>query len=191
MEDLLEVTFNIKPLGGGVSSNELFLFNIPREEKSASWIKIDTEGPGPEGRYGHSLSYTSPYIVLFGGYCKKEPSNDTWVLSIEEMPFVWQRLEWKCEIPSPRAYHTATVCEAGKASGMIILFGGRSEGDLTLGDTWVLKKHSAENWEWIKAPYNSKVIPKARYQVRFLLIIIAHVDICGDIKYYRRRKTNW
>eukprot|EP00826_Nyctotherus_ovalis_P059783 TRINITY_DN8344_c0_g5_i1.p2 TRINITY_DN8344_c0_g5~~TRINITY_DN8344_c0_g5_i1.p2 ORF type:complete len:142 (-),score=32.22 TRINITY_DN8344_c0_g5_i1:31-456(-) len=138
---------------------------MSKGEAHAFWVKIDIEGSTPGGRYGHSLSYTKPYIVLFGGYYMNEPVNDTWVLSIERMPFVWQRLELKENTPTPRVYHTATVCTCGKALGMIVLFGGRGKDQTALGDTWGLRKHRDGLWEWVVAPLNGNAAPKARFQV--------------------------
>lgn len=152
-------------LGGECASDELFLLNLSKGEINASWILIETEGPTPGGRYGHSISYTKPYIVIFGGYFKGQPVNDTWILSIEDMPFRWKKVESNYDVPSPRVYHSMTVCSSGKAAGMIVLFGGRGKDQTPLDDTWGLRKHRNGQWEWIRAPSNSKITPTARFQV--------------------------
>lgn len=154
-----------KSVGGEFASDELFLFNMSKGDAGAFWVKIDTEGPTPGRRYGHSLSYTKPCIVLFGGYYMNEPANDTWVLSIEKMPFMWEKLEWEENMPGPRVYHTAAVCTCGKASGMIVVFGGRGTDQSALGDAWGLRKHRNGLWEWVKAPSNGNAAPKPRFQV--------------------------
>ncbi|KEG01492.1 hypothetical protein YYE_03588 [Plasmodium vinckei vinckei] len=57
--------------------------NVKRE-----WIKINTIGEKPSKRYGHTLDFIYPYLILFGGnekiddeeniFCK----NDLWILNI-------------------------------------------------------------------------------------------------------------
>lgn len=71
-------------------------------------------------------------------------------------------------IPTPRVYHAAGVCTKGNASGMMIVFGGRDQNDQALNDTWGLRKHRDETWDWTKAPIQSNLAPKERYNVRFI-----------------------
>ena len=76
------------------------------------------------------------------------------------------KLTCKGDIPSPRVYHSAAHCQSGAASGMVVIFGGRS-GDRqdALNDAWGLRKHRDGRWDWVKAPYHPNgVQPKARYQ---------------------------
>jgi len=68
------------------------------------------------------------------------------------MPFSWQKLEFKTDIPSARVYHSASLCISGVATGMMVTFGGRSTNNEPLGDTWGLRKHRDGSWDWIKAP---------------------------------------
>ena len=55
-------------------------------------------------------------------------------------------------LPEPRLYHSMGIIKAGKAKGMIILFGGRDINKKALNDCWGLRKHRNGNWEWIIAP---------------------------------------
>ena len=157
----------INTIGGEFASDELFLLSIAKGETNAHWMLINTDGPTPGGRYGHSICYMKPNIVLFGGYSMNEPTNDTWVLSIEEMPFKWHKVETKMEVPVPRVYHTASLCTSGKAAGMIVIFGGRGKNQIPLSDAWGLRLHRDGKWEWVKAPCNGGVVPCARYQVYY------------------------
>lgn len=85
--------------------------------------------------------------------------------------FVWNKLEvLNNQAPSARVYHAAAVCTKGNASGMMILFGGRDSQDQALNDTWGLRKHRDGTWDWTKAPSQSTVLPKERYNVRNKLI---------------------
>ena len=157
--------------------NELFLLNLAKGEQNANWIQIETEGPNPGNRFGHSLSFIKPYIVLFGGYFINNTSNDTWVLSIDQMPFKWIKINFENEIPKARVYHTASICTSGVASGMIIIFGGRDKDQIALADTWGLCKHTNGSWEWVKAPLNGNLSPIPRFQVNLPYISILQYSL--------------
>lgn len=128
---------------------------------------IKTDGETPGKRYGHTLSYAKPYIVLFGGHYINSRVNDTWILSIEKMPFVWNKVEFKTEIPEPRVYHTASSCTSGKFTGAIFIFGGRGKDQAPLSDQWKLHKNKDESWEWSKTEYKGDVVPTPRFQVQY------------------------
>ena len=64
-------------------------------------------------------------MILFGGNTGNQNMNDTWCLNIDKQPFNWSKIETKGDIPAPRVYHSADVCQQGAASGMIVIFGGR------------------------------------------------------------------
>ena len=53
----------------------------------------------------------------------------------------------------------------GSAMGMMVIFGGRTNDQSALNDTWGLRRHRDGRWDWIKAPYKQNVEePLARYQ---------------------------
>ncbi len=52
---------------GNLVDNDLFLLKIVNKDSTARWIKVPVKGNKPSARYGHTLSYIKPYIVLFGG----------------------------------------------------------------------------------------------------------------------------
>ena len=96
--------------------------------------------------------------------------SDSWALNIDKQPFFWTKLECKGDIPSPRVYHSADVCQSGAAAGMIVIFGGR-RGETKGGDNaenWGchgLRRHRDGKWDWVKAPYlGNGVKPRSRYQ---------------------------
>ena len=49
--------------------------------------KIIANGTTPGKRYGHTMVYSKPYLVLFGGNSGTIPINDTWILNLEKSPF--------------------------------------------------------------------------------------------------------
>lgn len=160
---------------------------MAKGETKSVWTAIHCEGATPGKRYGHIMVYSKPYIVIFGGHSVTEPSNDTWVLSIEQTPFKWQKVESSKETPAPRVYHSGALCSNGKAGGMIVIFGGRGKSQETLSDTWGLRKHRDGSWEWIKAPHNGDVEPASRFQVIKNINCLAHFNFCWITKYYCRR----
>lgn len=147
-----------------MAPESLFLFRYQNEK--ANWSEVKTVGEKPARRYGHTITFSAPYVILFGGITGSETVNDSWCLNIDKEPFQWARLVCKGEVPSPRVYHSAAHCQSGAATGMIVIFGGRS-GDRqdALNDAWGLRKHRDGRWDWVKAPYHHNGIqPKARYQ---------------------------
>lgn len=59
----------------------------------------------------------------------------------------------------------------GSATGMMVIFGGRTHDQGALKDTWGLRRHRDGRWDWIKAPYKSNSEePLARYQHSTLFI---------------------
>jgi len=63
---------------------------------------------------------------VFGGNTGTEPVNDVWCLNVDKAPFSWLKLEPPSELPCIRVYHSAAMCSMGSASGMMIIFGGRT-----------------------------------------------------------------
>ena len=55
-----------------------------------TYIKVGTT---PGRRYGHTLVYSKPFLITFGGNTGSEPANDTWALNVEKSPFCWNLIE--------------------------------------------------------------------------------------------------
>ena len=155
--------------GGGLSSDELFLLDLKAGDDKALWVPVEAKGPSPGPRYGHSLVFIKPHIVVFGGNSGNESLNDVWLMNLEKSPYSWflVELRGRVERPPARVYHAAGVCNAGAANGMMVVFGGRGNDQKELNDSWGLRKHRDGSWDWIKAPYKDvdKIMPKGRYQV--------------------------
>jgi len=147
---------------------------------------VKIEGPTPGQRYGHSINYIKPYIVVFGGFNTTELLNDVWILNIQIMPFEWKRVAFTCEIPSPRVYHTATLCSTEQKARTVIVFGGRGKVQEPLNDLWELTKGT--EWKWTKLHYNEKIEPTARFQVNNNNSVIACCSFCRELSLYYRRK---
>jgi protein phosphatase len=113
------------------------------------------------------MAYFKPYIIVFGGHADGNVvTNDTWVLAIDSIPFKWIKLDFDCEVPLARYYHSAAFCQNGSCSGMIIIYGGRTFNDECLNDVWGLRMHRDGKWDWIKQQNLTEgKQPTPRYQV--------------------------
>lgn len=117
---------------------------------------------------------------MFGGNTGSDPVNDAWCLNVEKGPFSWAKIACGSEAPPVRVYHSAAQCVTGSAAGMMVIFGGRTADQTALNDTWGLRKHRDNSWDWVKAPYKpGTVVPLPRYQHSSLFINSAMVVIGG------------
>ena len=127
----------------------MYLFDL-RPNDLGLWKIIAVIGTTPGRRYGHSLTYSRPFLIVFGGNIGQEPVNDLWILNIEKSPFSWLKLDPKSESPIARVYHSAAYCQSGSANGMIVVFGGRSLDQTAMNDSWGLRRHRDGRWDWVR-----------------------------------------
>ncbi len=126
---------------------------------------VPVVGTTPGRRYGHTLVYSKPNIIVFGGNNGTETINDVWTLNVEKAPFTWMKIDITGESPPARTYHSAALCTMGSATGMMVIFGGRGADQTPLADTWGLRKHRDGRWDWVVAPYKPNTEPPLkRYQ---------------------------
>lgn len=126
---------------------------------------VPVVGSTPGRRYGHSVAFAKPHLLVHGGNTGSEAVNDVWCLSVEKAPFSWVKLDCGSEVPNTRVYHSAALCWTGSATGMMVIFGGRTQDQSALNDTWGLRRHRDGRWDWVKAPYKStSAVPTLRYQ---------------------------
>ena len=83
-------------------------------------------GQTPGRRYGHTIVFTKPYLLVYGGNTGQQSVNDVWCLNVDKAPFSWVSLNISGDQPSARVYHSAALCSMGSATGMMIIFGGRT-----------------------------------------------------------------
>eukprot|EP00331_Platyophrya_macrostoma_P003524 CAMPEP_0176424724 /NCGR_PEP_ID=MMETSP0127-20121128/10992_1 /TAXON_ID=938130 /ORGANISM="Platyophrya macrostoma, Strain WH" /LENGTH=808 /DNA_ID=CAMNT_0017805805 /DNA_START=70 /DNA_END=2496 /DNA_ORIENTATION=+ len=151
--------------GGGLAPDDLYLLDLRSGEEECNWIVVPVVGTTPGRRYGHSLVFSKPYLLVFGGNTGNDAVNDVWCLNVEKAPFFWVKLECKGDLPPVRVYHSAALCATGTANGMMVTFGGRTADQSALNDTWGLRRHRDGRWDWVKAPYKpTNEPPTARYQ---------------------------
>ena len=157
--------------GGSLASDDLYLLDMRNGEDQAQWMIVPVVGSTPGRRYGHSIIFSKPHLLVFGGNTGQEAVSDVWCLSVEKAPFSWIKLDCGKEPPQVRVYHSAALCQTGSATGMMVCFGGRTTDQSSLYDTWGLRRHRDGRWDWVKAPYkNSSEGPIPRYQHSALFI---------------------
>eukprot|EP01017_Pseudomicrothorax_dubius_P035538 TRINITY_DN4993_c0_g1_i5.p1 TRINITY_DN4993_c0_g1~~TRINITY_DN4993_c0_g1_i5.p1 ORF type:complete len:736 (-),score=189.58 TRINITY_DN4993_c0_g1_i5:188-2395(-) len=187
--------------GGSLASDDLFLLDLKGGEESASWSIVPVVGQTPGRRYGHSITYSKPFLIVFGGNTGSEAVNDYWAVNVEKSPYTWAKLESKGDTPMARVYHSAALCVSGTASGMIVVFGGRGADSSALNDSWGLRRHRDGRWDWVKAPYKpDRPAPLGRYQHSslflgtLLLVIGGRTNNVGEtvpLEIYDTETSEW
>ena len=150
---------------GNLVDNVLYLLKLGSNETNGKWVKVPIEGQKPASRYGHSMIFFKPFIIVAGGNIVSECSNEVWMLSTDKSPFFWTRLEFTDPQPCPRVYHSVSIWKSVNRGDMVLLFGGRNAKNAALNDLWGLRRHKNGVWDWIQAPAkNNSIIPVERYQ---------------------------
>jgi protein phosphatase len=176
----------------------LYLLDLKNGEQNAEWIIVPVKGQTPGRRYGHTLVYLKPYLILFGGNYGNEPVNDVWIFNSEAQPLQWARLDIQGDLPPARVYHASAVCNYGFANGMMVTYGGRKKDGIVLNDMWGLRRHRNGTWDWTKAPYKGN--PKDRLQHssifcgNFFINLGGRSSVDGDnlpIEIYDTETSEW
>lgn len=167
-------------VGGKIAQEQLFELRVVDDK--AVWTEVKVNGDRPSPRYGHSLTFAKPNLIVFGGSNGSETMNDTWCLNLQNNLFQWMKLDIQGVIPSPRVYHSADLCQFGGANGMIIVFGGRNNKNQTLNEVWGLRRHRDGKWDWTRPPEKSdQHVQLDRYQHRSLFYGSLMFNIGGKI----------
>lgn len=72
---------------GGLASDDLYHLDI--RDGVGVWNVINVSHKTPGKRYGHTFSFTKPYLIVFGGNIGEKSVNDCWILNIQKPPLVW------------------------------------------------------------------------------------------------------
>lgn len=130
-------------------------------------MKVPIEGKTPGLRYGHTMVYIMPILILFGGSGDSEILNDIWIMSTDKTPFKWEKILISSILPLARVYHSANLFKVAGNSEMMVIFGGRDRSNNSLCDVMGIKKDSNNNWEWTdfsKMGTDQGVNPIGRHQ---------------------------
>lgn len=71
-------------VGGSLASDDLYLLDLRSGDGTASslfvdigvWLVVPVVGTTPGRRYGHTLTFTKPFLIVTGGNTGQEPVND-------------------------------------------------------------------------------------------------------------------
>jgi len=187
--------------GGSLASDDLFLLDLRNGENNASWMVVPVIGTTPGRRYGHTIVFSKPHLLVFGGNTGSETVNDVWCLNVEKSPFNWNKVEVKNEKPPARVYHSASICSTGSATGMMVIFGGRATDSSALSDTWGLRRHRDGRWDWVKAPYRSggsQATPRYQHTTVFvgsaMVVVGGRTNTVGEsvpLEVYDTETSEW
>ena len=79
-------------IGGSLASDDLYLLDLRNGDAAAQWMIVPVVGRTPSRRYGHTIVFSKPYLIVFGGNTGTEPVNDVWCLNVDKAPFTWEQL---------------------------------------------------------------------------------------------------
>src|SRR5439155_73218 len=114
------------------------------------WTRIEATGVAPAPRYRHSAIYdpVRDRMIVFGGKGDSTSFNDTWALSLGEVP-AWSRIQTAGTLPRTRASHSAIY---DPVRSRLISFGGiGAASEDPINEAWALTLVPAPSWSRIEA----------------------------------------
>ena len=109
VEQMQMVVYGGATGGGSLASDDLFLLDMRNGEEESTWMIVPVVGSTPGRRYGHTIVFSKPHLLVFGGNTGSEAVNDVWCLSVEKAPFSWTKLNCGTNAPPVRVYHSASL----------------------------------------------------------------------------------
>ena len=160
---------------GQYASDDLWFLDIKNQEE-VIWMQVPIDGNTPGQRYGHSMVYIYPNLILFGGSSSSDSNHkniimkDIWIFPTTKTPFNWIRVDTEgSSIVTARLYHTTCVYQ--KLNGendSLVLFGGRDSQNTSLKDLCILfkpKDDTKDKYQWMTVtPKNKDSGPISRHQ---------------------------
>ncbi|KOB61102.1 hypothetical protein PFHG_02881 [Plasmodium falciparum HB3] len=150
-----------------------YSYTSESEKIKRKWVEIKIKGKKPSKRYGHSLDFLYPHLVLFGGneeICDEDNSfckNDLWILNIKKCKkgketknghtycysyFLWEEVNYQYVNPFGRSFHsTAIWYDTKKKKNNLILYGGKMKNQ-NLCSRLFLLQYNGYIWSWSILP---------------------------------------
>ncbi|XP_043275489.1 F-box only protein 42 [Venturia canescens] len=110
--------------------------------KSNTWAAINTLG-GPPPMSAHSATIHGNLMVVFGGVCKTNVSNDIWCLNLDT--YCWHKQTTSDTKPHPR-YGQSQIKISEKH---LLVLGGCAGPNDAMNDVWLLTMEGI-SWTWKK-----------------------------------------
>lgn len=103
-----------------LASNDVFAFNI----SGHTWRKVNTDGPKPPPRYGHSQLVIDDHLIVLGGSSgPKKFLSDFWILDMRTEPWTWHPIEVNYSQSSePPIIGTNPVCKVSLKSPALVYY---------------------------------------------------------------------
>ena len=171
-----QVLFYGGSIGNGQYAKDDLWFLDIRNQEEINWMQVPIEGITPGPRYGHSMVYIFPNLILFGGSSNSGPNKknvimkDVWLFPTDKTPFNWIKVETESSsLLTARLYHTCCVYQKMNGEDDLVLFGGRDAQNISLKDLSVLEKIKENDyketykWKYI-TPKNNDPAPISRHQ---------------------------
>lgn len=67
VEQMQMVVYGGATGGGSLASDDLYLLDMRNGEEQAQWMIVPVVGSTPGRRYGHSIVFSKPHLLVFGG----------------------------------------------------------------------------------------------------------------------------
>ena len=155
---------------GKLVPDDLFILETKTNLNDWTWHKIINKGKGPGKRYGHTILYYKPYLLIIGGLLSDNKcAKEIYFAYINENnifnSIYWELLKINDNflIPCPRMYHACSFYKYGDFKNTIIIYGGRDVNNNSLNDIWLLRRYSDKSWYWEKISYKNKYNPYKRF----------------------------
>ncbi|CAA9990146.1 conserved Plasmodium protein, unknown function [Plasmodium knowlesi strain H] len=171
-----------------------------------AWVHIQAVGRKPSSRYGHTLDFLYPHIVLFGGnenVCDDERTffckNDLWVLNIRKgkikrtncqrkriVYFQWEEIEYQSVDPLGRYFHATTVWyDVENKMNNLILYGGKMRKKTSISSRLLVLQNCGNVWRWSILPVYVNPLNENR-ACHALVCVHNHIFIIGGEDYMYR-----
>jgi hypothetical protein len=126
--------------GEGVFFNDVWSFDVAK----GSWTQLGQDGPAPSARYGSGGTAVGSALAISHGFTDAGRFDDTWSFSKR-----WEDVS-PATGPRPirRCLHRLVNV---KGLDRLVLFGGQTNGEPFLGDTW-LYDPGLQTWSQMKGP---------------------------------------
>ncbi|KAI0283594.1 hypothetical protein BGY98DRAFT_911333 [Russula aff. rugulosa BPL654] len=146
--------------------DSFYLLNLVSRE----WTRIVVDGPGPGGRYYHTMDLIGSKLFVFGGWSVKRYFNDIWALDLNCLtsnPF-WESYGPAPgnKKPLPRAGHVSVT-----TGDRIIIHGGHANKD-DFNDTW---SFNISTQKWTELQCTGSIPSPCGYHVAVLIDDVMYV----------------
>ncbi|GIX65356.1 serine/threonine-protein phosphatase [Babesia caballi] len=154
----------------------LHMMPLVQIDDEYTWFTLETAGPQPGPRYGHTMGQVGQWLTIFGGTNGSEIMNDLWALNIDTGMFqeasvrsanMWTRVQTSVgPLPPPRCFHAAVKIGL-HAANPIIVYGGVSNDETSRAYSLRTDKFGDFRWNilpiTVKGPMEKRAFHSMAY----------------------------